>query len=371
MEAGALISPSFWETDVPVMMGADPPAPGGIPPLVYFRTSGSTGKPKWIGLSRSALQVSARAVNAHLRVAADSCWALTLPLHHVGGFGVAARAWQAGCRMVTFDGKWEPARFARWLEEQEGTHLSLVPTQVHDLVAAGLEAPASLQAVVVGGGLLTEDTGRAARALGWPVLASYGMTEAGTQIATQRLDLLDRPYVTGPIDLLPCWEARTGGMGRIEIRGDAIFSGILKREGDQWKYEARSGDWFATSDSGIVEDRLLRVTGRTDTLVKILGELVDPLAVETALLSLSKGLVAPGQVVVVAVADPRAGSKLVLVHENSVKPDLLAPMLEAYHAACPGYCRIKDLVAIAEIPRSPLGKPLREELSRIVATLAI
>jgi O-succinylbenzoic acid--CoA ligase len=224
---------------------------------------------------------------------------------------------------------------------------------------------------VVGGGILTEDTGHAARALGWPVLASYGMTEAGTQIATQRLDLLDEPYMKEPIDLLPCWEARTGETGRIEIRGDALFSGTLKREAAQWKYEARSGDWFATSDSGIVEGRQLRVTGRTDALVKILGELVDPVAVEAALLSLSGGLVAPGQAVVLAIEDPRAGHRLVLVHENSVKRDVLLYALDDYHSSCPGYCRIKELIAIEGIPKSPLGKPLRKELSRILAMRVI
>lgn len=368
MEAGALISPAFWEADSPVMMGADHPVPAGIPGLVYFRTSGSTGEPKWIGLSRLALQASAEAVNAHLRVNAESCWVLTLPLHHVGGFGITARTWQAGCRMITFEGKWEPARFVPWLAEQGGTHLSLVPTQVHDLVVAGLRAPDSLAAVVVGGGILTEDAGRAARALGWPVLASYGMTEAGTQIATQRLELLDQSYVKEPIDLLACWEARTGVTGRIEIRGEALFSGILKHEGQRWKYEERSGDWFATSDSGIVEGRQLRVTGRTDTLVKILGELVDPVAVEAAVLSLSGGLVAPGQAVVLALEDARAGNKLVLVHENSVKPAVLAHALEAYHAGCPGYCRIKELIPVAAIPKSALGKPLRMELSRMLST---
>lgn len=371
MEAGALISASFWEADAPVMMGADHPVPENIPSLVYFRTSGSTGEPKWIGLSRDALQVSARTVNAHLQVNADSCWVLTLPLHHVGGFGVASRTWQAGCRMASFEGKWEPVRFARWLADQAGTHLSLVPTQVHDLVAAGLKAPVSLQAAVVGGGILMEDTGRAARELGWPVLASYGMTEAGTQIATQRLELLDQPYVKAPIDLLACWEARTGETGRIEIRGDALFSGILKHKGGQWKYEARSGDWFATSDSGIVAGRQLRVTGRTDAVVKILGELVDPVAVEASLFSKAAGLIAPGQAVVVAIEDARAGNKLVLAHENSVKRELLDKVLEAYHAECPGYCRIKDLIAIEAIPRSSLGKPLRKELSRMIASRII
>lgn len=365
MEADTLISGEFWEADFPVLTGEPGPAPEGIPGLVYFRTSGSTGEPKWIGLSRAALRVSAAAVNRHLGVDAASCWVLVLPLHHVGGFGVAARAREAGCRMISYEGKWNASRFAAWLREKGGTHLSLVPTQVHDLVAAGEQAPASLRAVVVGGGILPEATGRAARALGWPVLASYGMTEAGTQIATQRLELLKEPYVTGPIDLIPCWEARAAADGRIEIRGDALFSGTLKRGESGWKYEERRGEWFATSDSGLVEGGRLHITGRRDALVKILGELVDPSAVEGEILALSQGRLAPGRAVVVPVPDPRAQHKLVLVHEGDARAAQEA--VAAYHVSCPGFRRISMVTSLAEIPRSPLGKPLRAELSRILA----
>ncbi|WP_367871496.1 AMP-binding protein [Luteolibacter sp. Populi] len=363
MEAAGLIGHEFWEADAPVLMGWDGAVPAGIPGLVFFRSSGSTGEPKWIGLSRAALKVSAAAVNAHLGVTADSCWVLALPLHHVGGFGVVARADQAGCRMEHFSGKWEAAGFARWLGEAGGTHLSLVPTQVHDLVVAGLRAPASLRAIVVGGGILAEATGRAARDLGWPVLASYGMTEAGSQIATQDFELLDQPYVTAPLGLLPCWDAMTDGEGRIMIRGGALFSGTLKSAEGEWKYEERSGEWFASSDLGRVDRRMLHIAGRADMLVKILGELVDPVAVESEIVALAGA--APGSAVVVAVADPRAGNQLVLIHEN-VTTDAKAweRALEAYHGSCPGYRRISRVIGIETIPRSPMGKPRRAELAR-------
>ena len=363
MEASALIRREFWESDGPVAMGGS--LPTDLPGLVFFRTSGSTGEPKWIGLSRRALLASAEAVNRHLGVGSSDVWALALPLEHVGGFGVAARAWQAGCRLEVFGRKWQAPDFARWLGGVGATHLSLVPTQVHDLVAAGLRAPASLRAVVVGGGALAAATGRAARELGWPVLASYGMTEAGSQIATQGLELLETPYVAEPLDLLPCWDARCEEDGRIAIRGEALFDGMLLRDGEGWKYEERRGEWFATSDIGVVEGRSLRVTGRADTRVKILGELVDPLAVEAEL----AGRIAGG-FVVLAVADERAGQRLVLVREAATDPAEVASALAAYHSACPGFRRISEVAVVAEIPRGPLGKPLRRELARIAGLLA-
>ena len=363
MEASALIRPEFWESDAAVMMGGGPDA--DVPGLVFFRTSGSTGTPKWIGLSRRALLVSAAAVNRHLDVSPPSCWALVLPIEHVGGFGVAARVFESGCRLAEFGRKWNAEEFAAWLASTGATHLSLVPTQVHDLVAAGLRAPESLRAIVVGGGVLAEATGRAARDLGWPVLASYGMTETCSQVATQGLELLDLPYHALPIELLPCWDAQVNDDGRIMVKGEALFSGMLVPGEDGWKYEERRSEWHVTSDSGRIEGRSVFLTGRADTHVKILGELVDPVAVETELLALSSRR----DFAVVAVRDDRAGNRLVLVHEDDSSG--LAEVLAAYHSSCPGFRRVSACLPIERIPRSPLGKTLRKELSQIVANLAI
>ncbi|MCW1925602.1 AMP-binding protein [Luteolibacter arcticus] len=339
------------------MMGGGPEA--DVPGLVFFRTSGSTGVPKWIGLSRRALLVSAAAVNRHLEVTSSSCWALALPVDHVGGFGVAARVFESGCRMAEFGRKWEVVEFAAWLSDSGASHLSLVPTQVHDLVVAGLRAPQSLRSIVVGGGVLAEATGCAARELGWPVLASYGMTETASQVATQGLDLLGSPYQSLPIALLPCWEARVNEDGRILLKGDALFSGMLVAEGDGWKYEERRSEWHVTSDSGRIDGRNLFLTGRADAQVKILGELVDPVAVEAELLSLSSRR----DFVVVPVPDIRAGNRLLLVHESDTSG--LPEVLVAYHSSCPGFRRISACLSVEKIPRSALGKPLRKELSQI------
>lgn len=362
MEAGALIRPEFWESDSPLMLGGGPVA--GVPGLVYFRTSGSTGTPKWIGLHRRALLVSAAVVNRHLGVTPADCWALALPLVHVGGFGVAARAFESDCRLAVFGRRWDAAGFTAWLAASGATHLSLVPTQVLDLVAVGMRAPAGLRAVVVGGGVLAEAAGIAARQLGWPVLASYGMTETASQVATQGLESLDSPYVVLPVPLLPCWDARIVGEGRIELRGGALFSGTLVPVAEEWKYEERRSDWHVTSDLGRLEGRNLFLAGRADAVVKILGELVDPAAVETELLALHPA----GGFAVVAVPDERAENRLVLVHEMAVDPTLA---LVAYHATCPGFRRISGCLSVERIPRSPLGKPLRAELSQIAASRAI
>lgn len=367
MEAPPLNS-GFWESDTPVLLGepSHPPLPEECGGLVFFRTSGSTGTPKWIGHHRAGLLASAGAVNAHLHVDPDSCWGLVLPWYHVGGFGVLARVRAASCRLVTIPGKWNPAATVGRLAEERVTHLSLVPTQVHDLVVAGLRAPRDLRAVVVGGGILPVPTGRAARGLGWPVLPSYGMTETASQIATLRPDRLDLPYETAPLDLIDPWEAREGPGGRIEVRGPSLFEGTLAPVEDGWNYEKRRGDWHTTSDIGSAAGRTLTIAGRADTLVKILGELVDPVAVEAELLASTD--VPPGSAAVVAVADARAGARLVLVHGPEIGSEPAARLVGDHNLRCPGFRRITAIVEFPEgLPLSALGKPLRAMLTERTA----
>jgi O-succinylbenzoic acid--CoA ligase len=163
MDPALLIDPVFWGDGSSVAMGAfdgDLPDEVDGSGLVFFQTSGSSGEPKWIGLTKNGLLISAAAVNGHLGVTEDSCWGLALPSHHVGGFGVVARAFEAGCGHVVFPGRWDAGRFRDWVAVEGVSHVSLVPTQVHDLVVAGLTAPGGLVAVVAGGGRLAEETGR-------------------------------------------------------------------------------------------------------------------------------------------------------------------------------------------------------------------
>lgn len=357
MDATLLTRRDFWDDETPALPG-DPRLAGHV----LFETSGSSGVPKQVALSKSALLVSAAAVNRHLGVTADSCWGLALPTRHVGGFGVAARAFEAGCRFQELKTRWDAETFAAWLKENAVSHTSLVPTQVHDLVTAELTAPGCLQAIVVGGGHLDQATGRRARDLGWPVLASYGMTEAGSQIATQSPAVLGSPYEPAPIPLLPIWDARVGETGALEISGPALFSGYVV----DGTFTPRESDWHVTSDRAELAGRGLTPLGRLDSLVKVLGELVDPEAIERELVLLSHGRLSPLDLAVVAVPDARTEHRLVPVFLSSVDPQTAAFLLADYNAQAPGFRRLTKPVFLSSITRSQIGKPLRSAIAQIV-----
>jgi o-succinylbenzoate---CoA ligase len=367
MDATLLTDRRFWSDAAPHAVGEFPESLPDIPELrghVLFATSGSTGAPKWIALSKDALLASAEAVNAHLGVHAASCWGLALPLHHVGGFGVAARAFAASSGLKVLTGRWDASAFAAWIGKHGVTHTSLVPTQVHDLVSAGLRAPETLRAIVVGGGRLDAETGRAARALGWPVLASYGMTEAASQIATQHPTALHSIYQPAPIPLLPLWQAETDDSTRLSITGPALFSGILLKEGETWVFKPREGDCYRTQDRVELMDRQLTPLGRADTQVKVLGELVDLEMIEQELSALSGGALTPGSFAIIAVPDDRAEYALVPVFAADTDRRLIKTVLTTYAGSAPGFRRLRDAELLTDFPLSPLGKPRRPEIAR-------
>jgi O-succinylbenzoic acid--CoA ligase len=367
MDATLLTSADFWSDPtpfVPAGFGGKLQADDRLSGSVLFETSGSSGQPKWVVISKAALLASAAAVNRHLRVRPTSCWGLALPLHHVGGFGVAARAFEAGCRLEVDEKRWDASTFCEWLAFSGVTHTSLVPTQVYDLVQAGLRAPATLEIMVVGGGHLDAPTGRKARTFGWPVIASYGMTEASSQIATQEMEALDHLYQPLPLPVLPIWQTELLPSGQLRIFGPALFSGHMVLEGGIWRYLPRQEMGYDTSDRVALIGNQLTLLGRADSLVKVLGELVDPEAIERELVVFSKGSLVAGSFAVMPVPDERCGHLLVPVFESAADRCQVAAALAEYGARSLGFRRLRPPVFVARMPRSALGKLLRGELSK-------
>ena len=307
---------------------------GLFPGHCFFKTSGSSGREKWVALSREALEWSARTVNKALGVDCSDVLGLALPEIHVGGYGLVVRAEVSGARLVRFEGKWDAQRFADWCDEEGVTVSSLVPTQVHDLVNEGVAGPSSVRVMVVGGGALDQELTKQARNLGWPVVPSYGMTETASQVATG-----------DGLPLLPGWEAKVVD-DRLALRGGGLLTALIFRAGEDFVVEdPKIEGWYLTNDWVEVENGLLRVLGRADRLVKVLGELVDLEGVEEFWRS-RLGV----EVAVVTESDKRRGVALHLFYEGRDKD------LGNWNGECPGPQRLSGWHAVARLPRSAIGK---------------
>lgn len=316
-----------------------------LPRHVWLATSGTLATPgasQWIAISKEALLVNAASVNQHLSAQSHEKWGLALPLAHVGGLGILARAQLLGQKVVGLvQAGWEPHSIAAgaW----DGELLSLVPTQVHDLVRLRLSPPPSLRAVVVGGDRLSDELYQQGRELGWPLLPSYGLTECGSQIATgtgsdARLKLLSHAKAT--ID----------GDDRLWLESTALFTGKADVLVDRFTWNPRPSGAWATQDRAELEDGHLTILGRLDHVVKVRGEKVDLSALETELQAKSKTTL-----IIISLTDERDGAALWVVSEK-----ILA--LEVLNEGLLPHQKIRGVHLVESFPRTALGKIRRGEI---------
>jgi O-succinylbenzoic acid--CoA ligase len=349
------LEPTFWHDDTCVVMHdkrnmrSDSAAfdqwvsaQKSLENHVLFQTSGSSGSAKWVALSKPALLASARMVNQALGIKIGTRWGLALPIHHVGGFGVLVRSFLSGGHCQIFHQKWDPVAFSHFVYKMSCESISLVPAQMVDLIASSCVAPNCVQHVVVGGGNLSDWHYTEAKALGWPVLRSYGMTEAASQIATGDIS-------EDFLRILDGWETRVDARGVLEWRGEASFSGyVIENDGTYSLVDPKIDGWFTTQDIVELEDGGLRVLGRADSLVKVLGELVDLSVIEQRI---EQQTSCPA--IVLTVADERRGVSLIPVVES---PEVID--LNGFR----GLEALESIRTLPEFPRSSLGKIQRASI---------
>lgn len=338
----------------------NPKAPPG---LLWFSTSGSTsaqGTQKWVGISRGALLSSARSVNHHLECDSDDVWLNVLPVFHVGGCSIFARAELSGSHVYELK-EWSPQEFVNALTQVRATLSSLVPAQVHDLIHAGLNAPKHIKAIVVGGGSLSPSLYQKGRALGWPLLPSYGMTECGSQIATAGFDsLIDKKHPS--MHILPHIHHKVDDDGRLHIRSPSLLSAYAYINEEDVKFEIIPKDhWLITEDIVEVEGHTLRHKGRKNDFIKIGGESVlvphleeiwEQIAVDSGFSS-KDAAISP-------VPDERLGFTMQLFTiQNNAN---VSHALELFNTKVLPFERIRQVNQVESIPRSSLGKLLRNQL---------
>jgi len=240
---------------------------------------------------------SARASRERLGLAPSDRWLGSLSPAHVGGLALLTRAAALGSGVV-LRGAFRAETFLALAEEGAITHASLVPTMLHQVLAAlgKGRAPPSLRCVLLGGAPAPEALLAEALAAGFPMALTYGLTEASSQVATAEPDLvLRKPGTVGAP--LPGVEVSVAEEGELLVRGPTVAPGLA--DGDGW---LRTGD-LARMDG----DGHLWIVGRASDRIISGGVKVDPAEVE-AVLSGHPGVL---EAAVVGLPDPEWGERVV------------------------------------------------------------
>lgn len=328
---------------------------------VWLSTSGST-ETKLVALKKQALLTSANSVNNFLNVTLSDVWINPLPLFHVGGLGMTARAYLSHTKHFFYNEKWNPHNYCHFLEEKKGTLSALVPTQIYDIVTMNLSAPQNLRAVVVGGGALNPSIFLKAKRLGWPLLPSYGLTECSSQVATANLSHLFESRLP-ELEILPHIELKISTEGQICIKSPALFTACARlKEGKLHFLPAINNGWYVTEDLGEVIGKYLKVYGRKGDFIKVGGENVDFGRLEQVLMDTKFQLNFHADVALGAIPDDRLGHA---IHLFTTDKDYDLLQTEFNRHVMP-FEKIRKVHCVTEIPRSPLNKILRNELLKLI-----
>ncbi len=237
-------------------------------------TSGSSGMPKGVVIGLSAHLANARGSAERIPLGPGDEWLLNLPLHHVSGLSILFRCLDAGACVVVPDGKSISPTI---------THLSLVETQLARLVREEV-SPASLKAVLVGGGPVSLELAIAAIHAGLPLHLTYGMTETASQATTSGRFTEPLDYVHSG-KALPGREVLIAADGHIAVRGDVLARGWLDSSGALNPLADGDG-WYRTNDLGKFDrNGNLIVLGRSDRVIISGGEKIHPETIERALMA--------------------------------------------------------------------------------------
>lgn len=255
------------------------------PILAAIATSGSTGTPRVALLGRAAFVASAEASAAHLGWQPDDRWLLCLPLAHIGGLSVVTRCLIGRKPVVLTRGAAGSSseRLAASIVAGRPSLISMVPAQLDALLETpGFELPRCVRVILTGGAASSPRLLERCAQRAWPVLTSYGLTEACSQVATE---LPGRSGCTeaGVGIPLPGIGVEIDAGGLIRVTGPTLASGYLVGEHVLPIDPARG---FQTRDLGLLDAAgRLHVLGRADDVIISGGENIAPLEIEAALAS--------------------------------------------------------------------------------------
>lgn len=342
---------------------------------MWIQSSGSTQNlnesAKWTALSKEAFLVSAQAVNEHLGINKSDRLGLALPLFHVGGLSILARSFLSHAEVVCYNQDWNPQAFHDWLANERISILSLVPTQLFDLIQSGLRCPPSLRSVVIGGAKLETKLSQQAWVLGWPVLASFGMTELCSQVATAK----PNSSFSDELVLLDHINAKVESDGFLQLQSSSLMSGFaqLKHESVHFEETKLVNGFWKCQDQAQLKTRtdlktgaietLLVIKGRPNDFVKIKGEGINLTHLRTRFfdwLTQKNILLSLNQFAVLDLPHERDGAELCLVIEKSasVNGEWLT---QEWNKHSSGLEKMR-YISIEQIPVSALGKILYQKL---------
>ena len=365
-------------------LGADESAPAPAEGHCFLRTSGSTGEPKGILLDARQIVWAAEHIRASHELTSADRGFTALPLSHVNAPVVSLCASLVAGSSLVIARYFSRSHFWETLERYAVTWVSAVPTMLAMLLTT--EKPPFLPGVLrfvrsASAPLPVTVLEAFERRFGVPVVETYGLSEAASQIAAnpvppgeRRPGSVGRPTGVAiricqsrarPEDELLS-EVTVGTIGEICVCGPSVITRYV----DGQATDAFVDGWFHTGDLGYFDqDGYLYVVSRKRDVIIRGGENIAPREVEEAILATSY----VRDVAVVGAPDLLYGQRVVayVVPATPWTATTAAALRRACALRLSSYKIPEQFVAVKELPRTPFGKLQRQPLQTAAAALAV
>ncbi|MEK9281567.1 MULTISPECIES: non-ribosomal peptide synthetase [unclassified Bradyrhizobium] len=338
-------------------------------------TSGTAARPKMVPLTHRNVCLSAENAGRALSLTAHDRLLNVLPLFHAHGLiSGLLTALAAGSSVICTNG-FDAASFFGWMRALQPTWYTAVPT-IHRALLTAAEvdpdrarssplrvirsASASLAPAILEG---LEAT------FGVPVLETYGMTEAASQIAANPFEMRKVGSVgraAGPEIAIMDEAGRmctSGVQGEIMLRGANMTRGYYND--DAATQAAFRNGWFRTGDLGYLDaDGYLFIVGRIKDVINRGGQKVSPLEVEEVLLSHPAVLEAG----VFAIPHLKLGENVAAVVVLRPGSNATSDQLRQFARKRLAAYKVPSLIrSAAALPKGASGKVKRNALAGLIA----
>ncbi|MCG2631010.1 amino acid adenylation domain-containing protein [Bradyrhizobium sp. WYCCWR 13023] len=338
-------------------------------------TSGTAARPKMVPLTHRNVCLSAQNAGRVLALTPHDRLLNVLPLFHAHGLiSGLLTALAAGSSVIATNGFDAPSFFG-WMRDLQPTWYTAVPTIHRALLTAAEASPervrsSSLRVIRSASSSLAPAILNGLEAIfGVPVLETYGMTEAASQIAANPFELRKIGSVgraAGPEIAIMDEAGRLlahGQHGEIMLRGPNMSRGYYNDEAAT-QAAFRNG-WFRTGDLGYLDaDGYLFIVGRIKDVINRGGQKISPLEVEEVLLAHPAVLEAGVFAIPHAKLGENVAAVVVLRDNSETTSDQLRQFARKRLAAY----KVPGLIhSLAALPKGASGKVKRNALAELIS----
>ncbi|HTE29496.1 MAG TPA: AMP-binding protein [Chryseolinea sp.] len=287
-----------------------------------LHTSGSTGAPKPISITRQQMRASARLSAKVLDLRSGAHALVCLDPAYIAGKMMLVRSFELGLHIHFIDPVSNPLAS---IDEMPIDFCAMVPMQAFTVLrsphAKKLHSDATL---IIGGGVIDQQSHDLLQNLPCSCYATYGMTETISHVALRKLNGRGAsPHFT----TMPGVEVTLDDRGCLVIHWEILHHDVVTND-------------MAT----LIDKRSFIWTGRWDNVINSGGYKVVPEAVERVLTDLFKELNVTNRFFIGSVADAILENKVALFIEGPIANELMLQVSQ----------RLREMVSRYEVPRTIL-----------------